>query len=270
MQTAYYYNVLSPTHQQIYEQILDGYTKHMTDIAISGKCNITKLKKINEYLLFDHHKLFYVGKKYQFKRHDGITISIHGLANFQISKPFSLPIIYWPYWDIEIFYPSYNYSLSEANKIQKQIDAELNAVLQPIATSVTEIIDKEKAIYEYLVQNTKCNLKEGEIEHTNYSIVGPFLKKLAVCEGYAKAFKYLCDVINFFCIVVCGIGLIGSSEEHAWNIVKIGRAYYHVDVTWDISQNNKPFKYFNISDKEMSMDHKWDKQMYPTCEADLK
>ncbi len=61
-----------------------------------------------------------------------------------------------------------------------------------------------------------------------------------VCEGYAKAFKYLCDRTGFNdnsidCICVQGWG--GSNgntmEAHMWNVVHMDDGYnYHVDVTW--------------------------------------
>ncbi|MCR5489446.1 MAG: leucine-rich repeat protein [Saccharofermentans sp.] len=59
-----------------------------------------------------------------------------------------------------------------------------------------------------------------------------------VCEGYAKAFKYLCDLTTFAnkeisCITVSGVmsGATGSGG-HMWNIVKMDDGkYYLVDVT---------------------------------------
>lgn len=58
-----------------------------------------------------------------------------------------------------------------------------------------------------------------------------------VCEGYAKAFKYLCDQSNFngdiSCITVTGMMSGGTGEgPHMWNIVKMDdRKNYLVDVT---------------------------------------
>ena len=58
-----------------------------------------------------------------------------------------------------------------------------------------------------------------------------------VCEGYAKAFKYLCDLYSFsesdlFCSLVTGTMTVGTSAgPHMWNIVTIGGRNYLVDVT---------------------------------------
>ena len=58
-----------------------------------------------------------------------------------------------------------------------------------------------------------------------------------VCEGYAKAFKHLCDLSSFsesdlFCSLVTGTMTVGTSAgPHMWNIVTIGGRNYLVDVT---------------------------------------
>ncbi|WP_305117852.1 fibronectin type III domain-containing protein [uncultured Adlercreutzia sp.] len=57
-----------------------------------------------------------------------------------------------------------------------------------------------------------------------------------VCEGYAEAFKVLCDKAGIPCVLVDGIGYSGwSAEGHMWNNVKVGGSWYAVDVTWNDS-----------------------------------
>ena len=57
-----------------------------------------------------------------------------------------------------------------------------------------------------------------------------------VCEGYSKAFKFLCDLYDFnsdiTCITATGdFSYNGSSESHMWNIVSISGNNYLVDIT---------------------------------------
>ena len=60
-----------------------------------------------------------------------------------------------------------------------------------------------------------------------------------VCEGYSKAFKYLCDLSDFktdefSCIMATGyfVSSNGTSGSHMWNIVSFGNGMnYLVDVT---------------------------------------
>lgn len=63
-----------------------------------------------------------------------------------------------------------------------------------------------------------------------------------VCEGYAKAFKYLCDLTDWDGDVVCYIAEgYESGETHMWNVVRMedGKCY-HMDITYcDNSQIGK-------------------------------
>ena len=55
-----------------------------------------------------------------------------------------------------------------------------------------------------------------------------------VCEGYAKAFKVLCDRVEIPCVLVDGMATDGqSSEAHMWNAVQLEGEWYGVDVTWN-------------------------------------
>ena len=55
-----------------------------------------------------------------------------------------------------------------------------------------------------------------------------------VCEGYARAFKVLCDASNVQCVLVNGdANNDGSIEPHMWNYVNLLGSWYGVDVTWN-------------------------------------
>lgn len=94
-----------------------------------------------------------------------------------------------------------------------------------------------------------------------------FLKGIAVCDGYAGAFKYIMDYYGIPCKNIGGGG-------HAWNLVKIGGKWYHVDVTFNDpvapSYNGKlvggryaETTFLLKSDKEMKGSHIWNKSNYP-------
>lgn len=52
-----------------------------------------------------------------------------------------------------------------------------------------------------------------------------------VCEGYAKAFKYLCDISTFANKISCYTVSGYTSGAHMWNIVRINNQSYLVDIT---------------------------------------
>ena len=53
-----------------------------------------------------------------------------------------------------------------------------------------------------------------------------------VCEGYSKAFQYLCDLSDITCYTVTGMMNGGTGEgPHMWNIVANNGKYYMADIT---------------------------------------
>ena len=123
--------------------------------------------------------------------------------------------------------------------------------------------DKLKYIHDYLIENTEY---EKDIEtHNNYNIYGVLLNKKAVCEGYAKTFKYILDDLYVPCVMVCGdaTNSAGDIESHAWNYVQMDGKWYAIDVTWDdpviigfgYVSNETKYKYFLKGSNEFFEDH---------------
>ncbi len=89
-----------------------------------------------------------------------------------------------------------------------------------------------------------------------FDIDGVFLNKRAVCDGLSRALAFMCAIEGIDCIRVTGT-FIGV--PHAWNKVKIGGAWYNIDVTADAANytvdNSSKYKkqlahgYFLLSDK---------------------
>lgn len=110
-------------------------------------------------------------------------------------------------------------------------------------------------------------------EREAHTIAGALLNRRCVCDGYARAFRLLCDRLGISCIVVIGEGPTDAESEcHAWNIVKLNQVPYHVDVTWDSNCTAgrlvKDFEFMR-GDAAAGRRHIWDKTVYPPCPGDL-
>ena len=61
-------------------------------------------------------------------------------------------------------------------------------------------------------------------------------KRSAVCDGYARLFKVLCDYTGLEAVIVHGYARGISSPKfrtnHSWNAVKIDSTWHLLDVTW--------------------------------------
>ena len=122
-------------------------------------------------------------------------------------------------------------------------------VLEDVNSYISKIENKKKEIIKSLEDKNNTYkvlyIHNWLIDHLNYDITmhaennnniyGAIIENNAICEGYAKAFKYLLDELNIPSIIVCGEGIDeqGSTEKHAWNEVYLNGKWYAIDVTWD-------------------------------------
>ncbi len=121
---------------------------------------------------------------------------------------------------------------------QTKIDGKLNlleAMQEEVARQLEGYSDYEKIreVHNWMVDNIEYDVDLEADEP--YSISGALTEGKAVCEGYARGFKYIMDKLNIPCVLVSGTGTnsAGETESHAWNYVQLDGNWYAVDVTWD-------------------------------------
>lgn len=111
--------------------------------------------------------------------------------------------------------------------------------------------EKVKSIHDYIYNINEYPEVQGYFSNGNpyygpmaHQPTGVFLKGLAVCEGYAEAFKLLCDREGIPCITVLGTGNGGA---HKWNYVKMEDGkWYLVDATWNDQSDTVYYDHFLI------------------------
>ena len=99
------------------------------------------------------------------------------------------------------------------------------------------------SIHDYLVGHFEYD--EPLNLRTGYDLI---MKGTSVCAGYAEAYMDLMNRVGIPCHYVVSEGM-----NHAWNIVRIGGNWYHVDATWDDPVSDVEGKvlhdFFLVSDK---------------------
>jgi hypothetical protein len=187
--------------------------------------------------------------------------------------------------------PNQQYRLSEKAEPKeaatvKKAESILALIIKPTMSDV----EKAKAIHDYIILNcvydidsidtageysftylfytnrfnpAYFNINRFDDAHTAY---GALINGLAMCGGYTKAAWLLlsmCDIENY--------SLSGTAEQpgydaasHTWNIVKLGNAYRHIDVTWDDPMPDRPGKtseeYFNVDSDFILRSHTLDEE----------
>ncbi len=112
-----------------------------------------------------------------------------------------------------------------------QADAAVEQILVSLNLDSKTDLQKINAIYNWLVRNVKYVSDAELADQTNlakYAGYAALVQKKAVCQGYAGAFYRLCMEAGVDSrIISC------QAMNHAWNIVRVGDRYYHLDATWD-------------------------------------
>ena len=203
-----------------------------------------------ETYLYDNPEIFYLAPTKMY-------INIHTTKKFFVTS-------------YEVFLDSgenANY-LAEGYTSKEQIiecENQIEQEVQKILSKTLGKTDYQKMliIHDYLVENL---IYEETVSKANiYNIYGALVNQECVCEGYAKAFKYLLDKIGIENIVIIGKATDSNDEtqNHAWNYVNFDNNWYAVDVTWDdpiiigggtLSKKNK-YKYFLKGSTTMRKDH---------------
>lgn len=130
---------------------------------------------------------------------------------------------------------NYSYLKSEFSNrenIEKKLK-QINQIVDEMKKKLNGYSDYEKIkqVHNWLIDNVEYDSNAEE----PYSISGALTEGKAVCEGYARSFKYIMDNLQIPCVLVSGTGTNsnGETESHAWNYVQLDGIWYAVDVTWD-------------------------------------
>ena len=159
-----------------------------------------------------------------------------------------------------------NYVVEEFNSKQAideaiaQIEQVKNQIIQNKTGNTYEDI---KMVHDYLVDTISY---DSSLSKQNiYNIYGALVSRECVCEGYARAFKYLLDELDIPCVMVIGTATNsqGETENHAWNYVQLNGNWYAVDSTWDdpvvigggMASAESRYKYFLVGREVIDQDH---------------
>ena len=156
-------------------------------------------------------------------------------------------------------------TFQEAESIEQAESYIQNIVDQIVEqTQNDSVVEKARRIHNWLVSSV--SYEESEENKNRFEIYGALHDQRAVCEGYARSFKYLMEKVGVPCVLVSGTGTNseGKSESHACNYMQVNNEWYAVDVTWDdpvvvgggTPGTNTLYRYFLKGSEEFYKDHK--------------
>ena len=241
--SKYFYNQLTNNQKGLYEQIwaagpVETITIDLTGITITGTgtSSASKTNAVNNAMqdimmaitaLNDDNPLFFWS--------NGFEISYGG------SRKYSGGTYVYTITTLII-----NMDIDTTHYADfDDVAAKQNAIVDKLATIKINGIsrhEKVKSIHDYL-----CNsiVYDDTIAEPNiFDAYGALVTGVCVCEGYAEAFKLLCDREGIPCINVIGTGNGGA---HKWNMVQMEDGeWYTLDSTWDDQTSYVYYSYFLI------------------------
>lgn len=235
-----FYAALNARQKDVYNGILNGAKPQAVfEIPLSASINFTTVLDANNQpilpdnviytcietvvgalsaLMDDHPEMFWIGNFDWGYMYEGVSYT-DGSADIQIvglAVQFDLPEGYASWSAVKT---AYDQMMQVAGSVQ---------------ITGANRFEQLKNIHDWIAKRVDYDTEFAYA--TSYYATSVFLAPyITVCEGYAEAFKMLCDRAGIPCIVVVG----DAGEPHAWNYVKMEDGnWYAVDVTWD-DQNDE-------------------------------
>ena len=193
---------LTGEQQKAYDEIAVGASQYLTKIKISAAVSFGEVEIIYRAFTLDHPEVFWYGNGFfatgPEKNIDDINLSLL-------------------------------FDASEIPSLKREVEAEAHRIVDEIPDGTSDI-EAELVLYKYLASNLEYDL---EAENA-YTLYGALIGKRCVCQGFAEAFQYMCNMLGIPCISVVGMATNGrgETEAHKWNAVKIGGKWYPVDATF--------------------------------------
>lgn len=233
----YYYNHMNKQQQAVYHVMKTG----IQSLAPSFPCPRMEGKELTDVFLklrLDCPEIFFVSG-FHFRYYPDS-------ANVELS-------------------PEYLFDKNKIKDHQKAMKARVEKLVRPAVTMAE--LEKEQYVHDFICQNVRYDKLKKSYSH---EILGPLGQGVGVCEGIAKTVKILCDQLGIWCIVVISEANPEKNIKyrHAWNIVKIGGAYYHLDATFDNTLSHMGpvrYDYFNLDDGKVFRDHEPVIWKVPAC-----
>lgn len=159
-------------------------------------------------------------------------------------------------------------SMPENDSADDMDDARMQQISAQLFTDDMSDYDKVFSIHQYLVSTVDYdyeNLQTDTLPDSVFTAGGALLDHLAVCEGYARAFSWLCEQAGLSEVMVSGTAdSENGTISHAWNQVQVDGIWYNIDVTWDdpLVENqvvsdgsNIVYDYFLVPDRIIDENH---------------
>ncbi|MDE5860894.1 MAG: leucine-rich repeat protein, partial [Ruminococcus sp.] len=144
--------------------------------------------------------------------------------------------------DLKEFILSNFYGVDDVGFMNLYVKAQAEKITDEITNENMSDVQKIKAIHDWICENTVYD-DNTIMDRKNHNDASIFMNDSTVCEGYTRIANIMYNTAGIESYYV-------ESKNHAWNIVRAGNNYFHVDTTWD-DGDNVSYNWFMKSDEEL-------------------
>ncbi len=141
----------------------------------------------------------------------------------------------------------YRKIVKRAQKVPANAERSAYYIADALTAETSNDFEKAFSFYVWIANNITYDIhgfNSGDLP--DYRPKAVLHTKLAVCEGYARLFKNLCDEAGVRCEIIRGyskgygytIGQKFNVANHSWNAIYIDDAWHLIDVTWAARKTN--------------------------------
>ena len=238
---------LQDCYGSLYTSLTDGF-KEDTDVTISDKKSIgievvlphsltdeSDYQKLHTAFYYDNPQFFYVHSTY-------------GLEGYEKDGT--------AYYNKMVF--TYTMDAATRKQARDQLDSAVNKILRDRPNTPDEY-ETELYLYEKLVSACTYDTTAAQAGYDRspdaYTAYGALVNGTAVCEGYSRALLLLLTKAGIRSTLIVGES-ISSGEQHMWNLASINGNTYHLDATWNDSNDLPRHNYFNVTTDQIKLSHR--------------
>lgn len=198
--SSYALSQLSQEDRLLYEELFSAITGFEEKAVLSVQ-DADRIERVFTCVLADHPEIFYV---------DGYTLTTRTLGEEILEVDFQA---------------EYTLSRQETEERTTLVKKAADDILSALTDGMDDY-EKLKLLYDRIVTGTEYDRNAPE----NQTICSVFLYGRSVCQGYAKAFQYLCQRAGIPAVLVTGT--VEGGEAHAWTAVRCSGSWYYADPAW--------------------------------------
>lgn len=224
------------------DQTTEEYQEFRAEVVFAMQSSI-------DAFIYDHPEVFWLrGGTYSFKV-GAYGSSAAGWVGYLSGITYTPKIAFE---GAENLMDSFQSGVAQAvSRIREEADGKGNQ------DGTADALELARAAHDYLCErlyydSAALGTYEEAGDYRIFCAAGAFIDSAGtgvVCEGYAKAYKILCERLGIPCVLIGGtVTRSGASEGHMWNGVYMAGAWYLTDVTWDDKSSGYIHDYFMVGD----------------------